>query len=137
VLNLNYITQLSQGFRAKNPSQNIVASVQQGFNNYQPSKALTRVFPKAMVLSRFLITVSTNGISPQLCYFRAELLHTFHFDSQVDPEGSEAAAAAGFGIVALSLPPRMVFNKAFTYLLYEKTTKTILFMGRLANPNLG
>lgn len=57
-----------------------------------------------------------------------------------DESGSEAAAATSIGINVTAVrdqPPAAVFkaDHPFLYFIFEKKTGTILFMGRLANPN--
>jgi serine protease inhibitor len=56
---------------------------------------------------------------------------------EVNEEGSEAAAATGVAINARCLPRVMTLraDHPFIFLLRENTTKTILFMGRVANPS--
>jgi len=54
----------------------------------------------------------------------------------VDQQGTEAAGAAGFGLNTLSLRFEFRCDKPFHLLIFEKKTRSILFMGRIANPNL-
>ena len=56
---------------------------------------------------------------------------------ETNEEGTEAAAATIVGIVATSAPAGpFVFNMdhPFLYIIREKTTNTVLFMGRVVNP---
>jgi serpin B len=54
---------------------------------------------------------------------------------KVDEEGTEAAAATGIGIRATSLPPPgVVADKPFVYLVRDKATGAVLFLGRITNP---
>ena len=56
---------------------------------------------------------------------------------ETNEEGTEAAAATVVGIVATSAPSGpFVFNMdhPFLYIIREKTTNTVLFMGRVVNP---
>jgi len=56
---------------------------------------------------------------------------------ETNEEGTEAAAATIVGIVATSAPSGpFVFNMdhPFLYIIREKTTNTVLFMGRVVNP---
>ena len=53
---------------------------------------------------------------------------------EVNEEGTEAAAVTSVGVVVTSLPPVTVINRPFLFLIREKSTGTILFIGQLANP---
>ena len=54
---------------------------------------------------------------------------------KVDEEGTEAAAATGIGIRATSLgPPGVIADKPFVYLVRDKESGAILFLGRITNP---
>ena len=54
---------------------------------------------------------------------------------KVDEEGTEAAAATGIGIRATSLgPPGVIADKPFIYLVRDKATGAVLFLGRITNP---
>lgn len=58
---------------------------------------------------------------------------------KVDEEGTEAAAATSIGMVTTSMPmpteKELRFDRPFVYLIYEKTTNTILFIGTMDNPS--
>ena len=56
---------------------------------------------------------------------------------EVNEEGTEAAAATGVGIMTTSMPPPTPIFKAdhpFIFLIHQKDTGNILFMGRVNNP---
>ncbi|HRP39482.1 MAG TPA: serpin family protein [Chitinophagales bacterium] len=53
---------------------------------------------------------------------------------KVDEEGTEAAAATSVEVVFTSLPPTVSFNRPFMFVISEKTTGAILFMGRIMKP---
>lgn len=57
---------------------------------------------------------------------------------KVDEEGTEAAAATGIGMVTTSLPIpsniEMKVDRPFVYLIMEKNSGTILFLGTIDNP---
>ena len=77
-----------------------------------------------------------TGISPTDTLYISEVLHkTF---VQVDEKGTEAAAATSVGVMALSAMPMepMVirFDRPFVYIIYDKTFGTILFMGKVEQP---
>lgn len=56
----------------------------------------------------------------------------------VDEEGTEAAAVTTIGIGLTSagpqMPPKFICNRPFGFIISEKTSNTILFMGRIMDP---
>jgi serine protease inhibitor len=54
----------------------------------------------------------------------------------VDEKGTEAAAVTTIGIELTSLPiyPEIICNKPFAFLITEKTSNTIMFIGKVSNP---
>ncbi len=55
---------------------------------------------------------------------------------EVNEEGTEAAAATGVGIALTSLPPSFVADHPFLFLIRDRVTGSILFMGRVADPSV-
>lgn len=53
---------------------------------------------------------------------------------EVNEEGTEAAAATGFGINFMSMPMQVRADKPFLFLIISNVTKSILFIGKIANP---
>ncbi|WP_460503946.1 serpin family protein, partial [Hymenobacter agri] len=53
---------------------------------------------------------------------------------EVNEEGTEAAAVTSVGVVNTSVPQATVINRPFLFLIREKSTGTILFIGQLTNP---
>jgi serine protease inhibitor len=53
---------------------------------------------------------------------------------EVNEEGSEAAAVTSVGIGVTSLPPSVRVDRPFIFLIREKSSNAILFMGQLTNP---
>jgi serine protease inhibitor len=53
---------------------------------------------------------------------------------EVNEEGTEAAAATSVGIVVTSLPPSVRIDRPFVFLIREKSSNAILFIGQLTNP---
>ena len=53
----------------------------------------------------------------------------------VDEKGTEAAAVTSIGISVTSLPvyPEFKCNKPFAFLITEKTSNTIMFIGKVSN----
>jgi serpin B len=52
---------------------------------------------------------------------------------KVDEEGTEAAAVTG-GVVAVTMPPEIRFDRPFLFVIRERLTGTILFMGVIHDP---
>jgi len=52
----------------------------------------------------------------------------------VNEEGTEAAAATSVGIAPTSMPPSIIVDRPFLFVLRERLSGTILFMGRVMNP---
>ncbi|WP_242920760.1 serpin family protein [Pontibacter liquoris] len=53
---------------------------------------------------------------------------------EVNEEGTEAAAATSVGISLTSLPPTIRIDRPFVFLIREKSSNAILFMGQLMQP---
>lgn len=53
---------------------------------------------------------------------------------EVDEEGTEATAASGSEITALTVPPVIKVNRPFLFMIFEETFKTLLFIGRVVDP---
>lgn len=53
---------------------------------------------------------------------------------EVNEEGTEAAAVTGVEVVATSVAPNFTADRPFLYIIREKATGTICFMGRVGNP---
>ncbi|WP_190300422.1 serpin family protein [Rufibacter hautae] len=53
---------------------------------------------------------------------------------EVNEEGTEAAAATSVGIYVTSVPLSVTIDKPFVFLIREKSTNAILFIGRLMEP---
>lgn len=54
---------------------------------------------------------------------------------EVNEEGTEAAAVTSVGVVNTSVPPRVVVDRPFIFLIREKSSNAILFIGQLTNPS--
>jgi serpin B len=52
----------------------------------------------------------------------------------VNEEGTEAAAVTTIGIKEVSMPPEFVVDKPFIFAIRERTTNTLLFIGKVENP---
>uniref|UniRef100_F7G300 Serpin family A member 10 n=1 Tax=Monodelphis domestica TaxID=13616 RepID=F7G300_MONDO len=55
---------------------------------------------------------------------------------EVNERGTDAAAGTMAEIIAYSMPPVIKVDHPFHFMIYEETTKSLLFLGRVANPSL-
>ena len=76
-----------------------------------------------------------SGIAPSLSV--SSVVHQSYV--KVDEKGTEAAAATGVSVKATAIPilPHVVFNAdhPFLFIIQERTTGSILFMGWVADPS--
>jgi serpin B len=75
-----------------------------------------------------------SGISGEKDLYIQLVVHQAFID--VDEEGTEAAAATGvgIGIVSIEIVPVFRADRPFIFLIQERETGIILFMGRVVNP---
>ena len=55
---------------------------------------------------------------------------------RVDEEGTEAAAVTSVGVMPTSMPPQMIVDRPFVFIIHERESGANLFMGKVKNPNL-
>ncbi|KAB0352921.1 hypothetical protein FD754_017778 [Muntiacus muntjak] len=55
---------------------------------------------------------------------------------EVDEEGTEAMAGTLSEITAYYMPPVIKVDRPFLFIVYEETSRTVLFLGRVVNPTL-
>jgi len=81
------------------------------------------------------MTADLSGISDADIYVSFVQQNTF---VEVNEEGTEAAAVTTIGIEVTSYPDRNIFtvDKPFVFAIRERTTNTILFMGKVVDPSL-
>ncbi len=65
--------------------------------------------------------------------FISEAKHKTYVD--VNEEGTEAAAATGIGIGIISVPPTFRVDRPFLFVIRERNSGSILFVGKILNPN--
>lgn len=54
---------------------------------------------------------------------------------EVNEEGTEAAAATGLGVSFMSLPPELRADRPFLFWISSSKTNSLLFLGKVYNPN--
>lgn len=52
----------------------------------------------------------------------------------IDEKGTEATGATILEAIPMSIPPEVEYNRPFFFIIYDKNTKTPLFMGKVVNP---
>jgi serpin B len=55
---------------------------------------------------------------------------------KVDEEGTEAAAVTSIGIGKTSMPPSMIVDRPFVFIIRDSHTNTVLFVGKVVEPLL-
>jgi serine protease inhibitor len=73
-----------------------------------------------------------SRISTTLQLLITEVKHKTYID--VNEEGTEAAAATSVGIGVTSMPPSFIANRPFLFIIRERDTNTILFIGKVCDP---
>ncbi|MCC5907116.1 MAG: serpin family protein [Balneolaceae bacterium] len=71
-------------------------------------------------------------VSPQNLYIDEVKHKTF---IRVDEEGTEAAAVTSVGIGITSMPPSVIVDRPFVFIIHERESGTNLFMGKVKNPS--
>jgi serpin B len=73
-----------------------------------------------------------SGIAETGLYVNFVKQNTF---VEVNEEGTEAAAVTTIGIYETSIPPPFMVDKPFIFAIRERTTNTLLFIGKVELPN--
>lgn len=73
----------------------------------------------------------TNGL---LHYFFSQVLQRAAIE--VNEKGTEALVGTLSEIIAYSMPPIIKVDRPFHFLIYEETSRMLLFLGRVVNPTL-
>jgi serpin B len=68
------------------------------------------------------------NVAPERLYLTQVLQKAF---VEVNEEGTEAAAATGVGVGVTSMPPAMIVNRPFLFVIRERLSGTILFLGQV------
>lgn len=84
---------------------------------------VTRVFSNGADLS---------GISEDTPLRLSKALHKAVLT--IDEKGTEAAGATFLEAIPMSMPPEFEFNRPFVIIIYDRNTKSPLFVGKVVNP---
>ena len=74
-----------------------------------------------------------TNINPLGGLFISEVKHKTYVN--VNEEGTEAAAVTSVGIMCTAAPESFIVNRPFIFLLRERLSNTILFVGKIENPS--
>ena len=99
------------------------------------NKTLNEVLSKLGLSNAFSDNADFSGISKQENLLISSVIHKTYI--KVDEEGPEASAVTSVSIGTTSVGPGMPFvaDHPFVFIIKEKYTHAILFMGVVANPN--
>jgi serpin B len=143
---------MPQGDFAEFESQLTAADLEQLLNSIQSSSAMVDLsMPKFQAESRFGLgeilaglgmpdafdaqKADFSGMTGKPDLMISSILHQATIE--VNEEGTEAAAATAVAMSVTSMPGQSYtirLDKPFIYVIYETTTNTITFMGRVVNP---
>jgi serine protease inhibitor len=73
-----------------------------------------------------------TGMAPRNLYLQFFIHEAF---VAVDEEGTEAAAATAGGVGEVSMPPEFTADHPFLFLIRDRVTGSVLFLGRVVNPS--
>ena len=68
------------------------------------------------------------NVAPERLYLTQVVQKAF---VEVNEEGTEAAAATGVGVGVTSMPPSLIVNRPFLFVIRERLSGTILFLGQV------
>ena len=93
--------------------------------------------PKYIITQRLsMVKPNFSGISDIEDLYIGDVCHKAFV--AVDEKGTEAAAATGASVMggSMSLPlVNLKINRPFIFLIQDKITNSVLFLGRVLNPN--
>ncbi len=78
------------------------------------------------------INADFSGINPEYQLYISNVLHKSFI--QVDEKGTEAAAATSVEVSLTSIPRTVSFNRPFLFIIRERSSNTVLFMGVIQEP---
>ena len=96
---------------------------------------LKKILPEMGMSSTFGPAPDLSGMNGQGGLFIKTAVHEANID--VNEQGTEAAAATGVGVALSGMTPSFIANHPFIFLIQDKATGTVLFMGRVTDPTAG
>jgi len=94
---------------------------------------LARTFSQMGLSQAFGINADFSGMTDHKGFFIGNVIHKAYID--VNEEGTEAAAASSVIMMkAVHMHSEFIADRVFMFLIRDNRTGSILFMGRIANP---
>ncbi|XP_039740047.1 alpha-1-antitrypsin [Pteropus medius] len=103
-----------------------------------PKLSISGTYDLATVLGNMGITkvfsnaADLSGISEQERLKLSKAVHKAVLT--IDEKGTEASATTILEAIPMSIPPTVQFNRPFLIIIYDKNTKSPLFVGKVMNP---
>ncbi|XP_019713583.1 alpha-1-antitrypsin homolog [Hippocampus comes] len=94
--------------------------------------ALDSTLKEMGITAAFGDTADFSGISDDVKLKLSKASHEAVLN--VDETGTEAAAVTTLEVMPMSMPMRIKMDRPFLVLIVEDSTKSVLFMGKIANP---
>uniref|UniRef100_V9KM89 Protein Z-dependent protease inhibitor n=1 Tax=Callorhinchus milii TaxID=7868 RepID=V9KM89_CALMI len=96
------------------------------------SYKIAKKFRQLGITTPFMNTANFSGISSTEQLKISQVFHRAVIE--VNERGTEAAAVTAVTATAYSLPKILRVEHPFLFIIYEETTKTVLFIGRVKDP---
>lgn len=93
---------------------------------------LKTILGKLGITKVFSDTADLSGISEEAPLKLSKAVHKAVLT--IDEKGTEASAATMVEAIPMSIPPVVQFNRPFLIVIYDKNTKSPLFVGKVVNP---
>lgn len=93
---------------------------------------LTSILPELGITKVFSRQADLSGITEEAPLTVSKALHKAVLT--IDEKGTEAAGATMWEMIPMSLPPELEFNRPFVLIIYDRNTKSPLFVGKVVDP---
>ncbi|XP_070105250.1 alpha-1-antiproteinase 2 isoform X1 [Equus caballus] len=93
---------------------------------------LTSILPELGITKVFSRQADLSGITEEVPLTVSKALHKAVLT--IDEKGTEAAGTTMWEIMPISLPPDLKFNRPFVLIIYDRNTKSPLFVGKVVDP---
>lgn len=97
------------------------------------SKSLNNILTELGLGIAFTANADFSGMNKDTGLFISDVFQKTFIE--VNEEGTEASAVTGVVLVNTSVSPNFIADRPFLYIIREKFTGVICFMGRVGNPN--
>uniref|UniRef100_A0A8C6D696 Serpin family A member 1 n=1 Tax=Moschus moschiferus TaxID=68415 RepID=A0A8C6D696_MOSMO len=107
-------------------------------NLHLPKLSISEMYDLKTILDKLGITkvfsdrADLSGITEEQPLKLSKALHKAALT--IDEKGTEAAGSTFLEAIPMSLPPEVVFNRPFLCIIYDRNTKSPLFVGKVVNP---